>query len=577
MITPVAFLVLRALSQKPADVYTVEWTKGTAEFKSPIGKPLWSFGVDCVDTGTSRKDYKESNKSYASFKLFTGDSEWAQDTVAKLTSWGFNSTGGWSDDETFKKYAGKNRLPYFVVLHLGAWNQAPWHDMFDKTMDHWVTVAAEKQIPQLANDPYLVGYFSDNELGWWDDTLFMSYLKMKHDTPGHKRLIQSLRDTYRDDFSMLQKDWLVKGSSFDTIDDMHLRGGSDGRRAVDAWTGVLGRRYYSLMRDTIRRYDKKHLILGDRYCQYYTLPIVRAATDYVDVVSTNFGADWNDGSIAPFFLRTLHGITGKPVIVTEFYMCATENRSGNKNSSTAFPVVKTQPERAAAFAKYVKSVASLPYTVGAHWFQFSDEPAKGRGDGENFNMGLVDTDGRPYEEMISACESLNLASLRAKASDSLPSNTVVVPKVAEVPHGTLKGWPRDRGVLPVSSGTPFGDLFVVQDAESVYIALYAMDYMDEGLYLGGHIPDIDRNRWQVRFAGFPPIEVRYGGKGRHAWVNQPGIAVQEVSGLKYTVILKIPRTLFRGAKSVLVSSTATTHSRSASMTWNADLDLEKAK
>ena len=43
----------------------------------------------------------------------------------------------------------------------------------------------------------------------------------------------------------------------------------------------------------------------------------------------------------------------------------------------------------------------MPAMVGAHWFQYMDEPATGRSDGENYNIGLVDVTDRPYEELVS--------------------------------------------------------------------------------------------------------------------------------------------------------------------------------
>jgi hypothetical protein len=259
-------------------------------------------------------------------------------------------------------------------------------------------------------------------------------------------------------------------------------------------------------------------------------------------------------------------------------MCATENRSGNKNSSTAFPVVKTQKQRAAAFARYVKSVASLPYTIGAHWFQFSDEPANGRGDGENFNMGLVDIDGRPYEELTSASSSLKISALRANANDPLPAESIHVPMVAELPVNTLRGWVGHAAALPVSGGTPFGDMFVSRDASSLYLGLYAMDYMDESLYSSGHIPEVDRDRWQVRLDGLAkPIDIRYGGKGKHASINTPGIEIHEAAGVKYTVILKIPMQMINGSRPVHLAATLDTHGRSSTMSWKAKLDMEGPK
>lgn len=569
--------------------FHVGWKNGIAQFIAPTGGTLWSLGVDCVGTGTDRKDYKPSNKSYAAYREFTSDAEWVHDTIGRLKSWSFNSTGGWSDDDLFRKYGGKSRLPYFVVLHLGAYDQAPWHDLFDKQMEHWVTFAAKKQIPPIANDPMLVGYFTDNELGWWDDTLFMSYLKMKPDAPGRKRLIQALRTFYRGNFNSgtlrgynsLTEDWIVTGSSFERITAMHLRPGGQGRWAVDYWTQVLATRYYSLVRDTIRRFDKNHLILGDRYCQYYTLPVVRAAANYVDVISTNFGADWNDGSIAPFFLRTLNRETQKPVIVTEFYMCSRENRSGNANAGTVFPVVDTQQERAQAFARYVTSVAALPYTVGAHWFQFYDEPQHGRGDGENYNMGLVDTEGRAYKQLTTAAASINLPAIRRHSTDPLLGVSCLpalmpVPQLAQVPQRTLKGWPLGSGELPRLTDPAFGDTFVVRDAGFLYLGLYAMDYMDESLYVGGRVPEIDRNRWQIQLTGMPTIDIRYGGKSRKASINVPGIGVQEVAGLKYTVILKIPIKRFHD-RVVRCDCRVDTHGRSSTMVLGGDLELEPAK
>ncbi len=578
MISLLALAGIAAGLSNPGGYFTVAWPNGNAAFDSPLGSVLWSYGVDCVETGTDAKDYKPANKSYAAYRLFVSDREWVQDTIAKLESWGFNSTGGWSDDDLFKKYAPASRLPYFVVLHLGAWDQAPWHDLFDKEMTHWVNVAARRQIPPIANDPKLVGYFSDNELGWWDDTLFLSYLKMKRSAPGRERLIETLRGFYNSDFSRLKADWIVDGTSFDQIVGLHLRPGGSGRNAIDVWTEVLGRRYYSLMRDTIRRYDRHHLILGDRYCQYYTLPIARAARDYVDVISTKFGADWNNGAFAPFFLRTLHQVTGKPVIVTEFYMAATYNRSGNKNSGTAFPVVLTQADRAASFSRYVKAVASLPYSIGAHWFQFTDEPEKGRGDGEDFNMGLVDTSGRPYEEMVTASRALDLASLRAHARDPVPAHSMVVP---EMPAGTalhgIQHWPLSQSELPVSAGTPFGDVFAVRDSGALYLALFAMDYMDEGLYLGGHVPEIDRDRWRIRLTGLAPtIDIRFGGKGQRASMNPPGFGIQEIGGLKQTLVVQIPLRDLARARQIHLSSTLDSHGRSSTMRWDADLLLDAA-
>jgi hypothetical protein len=42
--------------------------------------------------------------------------------------------------------------------------------------------------------------------------------------------------------------------------------------------------------------------------------------------------------------------------------------------------------------------------VGTHWFQWLDQPATGRSDGENYNIGFVDVTDRPYAELVAAAK-----------------------------------------------------------------------------------------------------------------------------------------------------------------------------
>lgn len=62
-----------------------------------------------------------------------------------------------------------------------------------------------------------------------------------------------------------------------------------------------------------------------------------------------------------------------------------------------------QNERGVAYRYYVEGAAStsMPALIGAHWFQWMDEPVTGRS--ENYNIGLVDVTDRPYDEMMLLC------------------------------------------------------------------------------------------------------------------------------------------------------------------------------
>jgi hypothetical protein len=68
---------------------------------------------------------------------------------------------------------------------------------------------------------------------------------------------------------------------------------------------------------------------------------------------------------------------------------------------------RDQKERGVAYSYYVENAAAMPAMIGAHWFQYVDEPSTGRMDGENYNIGFVDVTDRPYLELIEAVKSTN--------------------------------------------------------------------------------------------------------------------------------------------------------------------------
>src|SRR5262249_18010817 len=231
---------------------------------------------------------------------------------------------------------------------------------------------ARDQILPLRDDPRVIGYYSDNEIGWWNAALFTMTLEQSPTSGQRLRLIELLEQTYHHDWRQLLNDFVTEGAtSWDELRQqgmLHLRPGGNGLRTMRSFLELMAERYYSLVRDIIRKYDKRALVMGDRYQSFYYPEVARASAPYVDVVSTNLNASWNDGTYPRFYLETLHRLTGKPVVVSEFYMSASENRSGNQNDHGVFPVVATQEERAMAFSITLNSLLKTPYVVGADWF-----------------------------------------------------------------------------------------------------------------------------------------------------------------------------------------------------------------
>lgn len=564
-----------AVMAQNSSVFTVKKLGSTYWFSQRSFPKFWSLATDCTDLGDTGKP---ENPAYDGKALFGGPAAWARDTNAKLKSWGFNSLGAWSDHKVFRQHVpAKQRLPYFVVLHLGAYNKAPFEDMFTQAGEKVMDDAAKAQILTERNDPFLVGYFSDNELGWWDDTLFLSYMKMPRSAPGKQRVVQSLKDFYKGSFGALQAEWTVKAADWDSLLDateIFLKPGTQGIKASNHWSYVLARHYYQLMHKLIRKYDSKHLILGDRYPQYYNLEVPKAAKSDVDVISTNLGAHWLDGTYSHWYLDTLHRITGKPLLITEFYFAAMQNQTGNRNSGKIFPTVETQTERARGFGRCIQELAKLPYVLGAHWFQFYDEPPKGRGDGEDYNMGLVDIHGKPYPQMIAASRASNPSQVHA----SPPRVKSGVPRAPKNPlDGKLLTWDRERGYIPASTLDQWGDMYACYDSQNLYIATYTLEFTDEHLYADAKVPEADRPLLRLHVGG-KKFALRYGGSKNTATFTEGMCELREIPEWKHCLIFKVPakdlgkKTLSPG-DTLHLSGELFAHARGYRMAWNQTLTL----
>ena len=96
---------------------------------------------------------------------------------------------------------------------------------------------------------------------------------------------------------------------------------------------ACAKRYYELMYKAIHAAHPGALVLGDRLPLYYHQDAILAMGDNVDVISTNYNVDVADGWVAPYFFEGLRKLSHKPVLISEFFFAAAENRSGNRNET----------------------------------------------------------------------------------------------------------------------------------------------------------------------------------------------------------------------------------------------------
>lgn len=390
-----------------------------------------------------------------------------------------------------------------VELDLGRYAKLHWFDPFDPAMESETLKWAEKLTQPYRNDPHLIGYFTDNEVGWWNAPLFAWYLKEGWQNHTKQALWQLLYDHYQGKWESLLQDWTPQEAvqNFDDLKqaNVHLKmkPGGQGIRLVGRFTYLCARRYYQLVHNALRQVDPGALILGDRLPLYYNQDAVLAMADLVDVISTNYNVDVPDGWVAPYYFNGLRQLTDRPVLITEFFFAAMENRSGNLNPGHLM-TVKTQAERAEGVKNTIRNFARFPNVVGSHWFQYADEPTGGREDGENYNMGLVDIYNRPYEQVTEVFETLNpqLEKIhRSSEGDMIPklngSGIMFDNPIQKTTHSisvtdqSLLDWDKDKtrleGFRTQRPYVPFADVHLAWAPQGLYLASLASNYVDWGL------------------------------------------------------------------------------------------------
>jgi len=579
-----------AADQLPHAAFSIRQQGEAAWLVWPNGERFFSLGVCCVNQGASRKEFDPSNPAYAAWQHYADSNAWAKATLSRLKAWGFTTVGGWSDFEVLKNSRDTD-VAFAPVLHIGSTAGAPWWDMWDPKITDRMDEVAREQILALRDDPRVIGYYSDNEMGWWNAILFKMTLEQAPTSGQRRRLIELLRKTYRNDWSELLRDFepnpgVTDWDALEQHGQVFLRPGGNGIRVERRFLEMLAERYYSLVHDIIRKYDRRALVLGDRYQSFYYPEVARACSRYVDAVSSNLNAHWNDGAFARFYVETLHRLSRKPVVIGEFYMCARDNRSGNKNTRGVYPVVATQKERAAGFRTTVQELLKIPYVVGVDWFQYYDEPTHGRFDGENFNFGLVDIHDRPYEPLTAASSGLNLERLKGQPAVARPDASLGVPPAPRNPMApfepnlALKHWDRERGFVPATSELPLADLYICWKKDAIYLGLYALDVTEDTFYKDKIVRASDRAEWIISLDG-SNIRSRIGA-GLEPVVNEPGIRLVNISGIngyfRNIACIELPAKLlgkdrFKAGEVIELSSTFFTHCRGYQTEWKGKFTL----
>ena len=165
----------------------------------------------------------------------------------------------------------------------------------------------------------------------------------------------------------------------------------------------VAERYFSTVRRVLREELPNHLYLGCRIA-WGREAIYEACARHCDVVSVNIYSREPSRDLPP-------AAEDKPMIVGEFHFGALDRGLFH----TGLVATRDQAERAACYRDFVNACLDHPRYVGAHWFQWRDQPLTGRFDGENYQIGFVTVTDAPYPELVEAARDVARAMYRRRA------------------------------------------------------------------------------------------------------------------------------------------------------------------
>ena len=417
----------------------------------PMGNLFWSYGVTGVHTSgkggpvTGKESWFEelpdengpygkywSRGNGARFMYYRDGSPWkafsfgalnaerkygpdnadarAESLHGRLRNWGFNTIGAWSSaDLCFKR-----KTPYVVVIHPAPLLLNHMPDVFSDDYAVVLNRRMDQEKGLSAGDPWCIGYFIDNELIWGPrpraSKIVDGILAAPATAAAKKVLAADLMAKYKD-IGQLNAAWNTSFPSWEAF--MEPMKVAD--KPTDAYLSDAGdfamkfaERYFSTVRDAVKRVAPNQLYLGCRFNGHIDKAVIQLAAKYCDVISYNIYETPNGR------LKQYDGVVDKPFIVGEFGVATDPVQSPWQDSR------KESGSRRDFMLKWLKEGVNNPALVGAHFFQFSDQPISGRSDGEALLRGFIDVTDTPHFDLVQVNREVGYRLYEIRSSGKFP-------------------------------------------------------------------------------------------------------------------------------------------------------------
>jgi len=397
--------------------FKTEQKNGIWSLRSPEGKAFYSVGINCVNC-----NLMEPMAPGFDFVAKYGGSgwyeKWGETKLKELKQLGFNSLGAWNASLLWNS----SGLPKTVEIRMSrtadhifpGWGGYGFPDVFAESFRKSAHQAVLDTLyhhgHNLVEDKGLIGYYTDNELHWWgtggqwgqsdpgkganDTSLVDDFIRLPPEAPGKQAWVRYLTERYGE-IECLNEAWSSEYPAFEDL--LPLRELRTVKEVFEAdklgFLRLIAETYFRTTTETLRLYDRNHMILGCRTVGTGTPEaVLEVMGKYVDVFSVNFYTF----DLPEEWLERTYKRMGKPVLITEFSFCA--GRSAGYPLSTngaQHTLVPDQKRRGESYRDFVTRASQLPYMVGTHWFALYDF---GNVNGLIGNYGIYDSNDEIWEE-----------------------------------------------------------------------------------------------------------------------------------------------------------------------------------
>jgi len=377
--------------------------KATGFFRTELIDGRWWFidplGYKYIDMGVAQTQPKKGSQiQTASFESKYGtDDVWKEKIGEEFRSYGFNGMGPWSDfklaltsekpltQAVFKK-------AFLQGFDKDGWSQDGVMEVFSPNFETYCEKIAEEQIAPYADNPYIVGWYTDNEPPAGNNMLKNTLSK-----------ILATSDDYYD-YAVAWKWFRMRKGENATIKDVTAQDNEE-------WIEFAYDRYMQVITRAIRKYDKNHMIFGGKLDKN-NRGMFRAVGRYADAI----GYDYYPNAFTPdrMVISEWYKWSGKPMMNAEWYSKGRDACDMGLDIINVAGVgyeVPTQKDRGYYYQAFAIGMLDSNVFTGWQWFKYMDNDPTDLGQdlsNINANKGLIKRTYEYWDEFLSMIKEINI-------------------------------------------------------------------------------------------------------------------------------------------------------------------------